>query len=227
MKDLCELTGLSRQAIHFYIQQGLLPEGKKTGRNMAWYGPEHVERIRLVRRLQEEQFLPLKAIRAILDAETHDLDPGKRTILAEVAARLDSSLARTLPTMVDAAEACERRNVPMRDLARMAELGLVAVRGDLVSSESLWLLDVWGQFRGLGFTEEYGFTVDDLQLYEELIAQLFKRETALVLERLPGLPPAQLAVMLERAMPLVHAVLIHFHTGAVRNFFANIGNRER
>ena len=25
MKDLCEATGLPRQAIHFYIQQGLLP----------------------------------------------------------------------------------------------------------------------------------------------------------------------------------------------------------
>ena len=33
MKDLCEATGLPRQAIHFYIQQGLLPAGRKTGRN--------------------------------------------------------------------------------------------------------------------------------------------------------------------------------------------------
>ena len=37
MKDLCEASGLPRQAIHFYIQQGLLPPGQKTGRNMAWY----------------------------------------------------------------------------------------------------------------------------------------------------------------------------------------------
>ena len=35
MKDLCELTGLPRQVIHFYIQQGLVPPGVKTGRNMA------------------------------------------------------------------------------------------------------------------------------------------------------------------------------------------------
>ena len=35
MKDLCDRTGLPRQVIHFYIQQGLLPEGQKTGRNMA------------------------------------------------------------------------------------------------------------------------------------------------------------------------------------------------
>ena len=31
MRDLCSITGLSRQAIHFYIQQGLVPEGTKTG----------------------------------------------------------------------------------------------------------------------------------------------------------------------------------------------------
>jgi DNA-binding transcriptional MerR regulator len=222
MRDLCELTGLSRQAIHFYIQQGLLPEGTKTGRNMAYYGPEHLERLQLVRRLQEEQFLPLKAIRAVLDSETTHLDPGKRNLLAEVGARLDASLTRAVPTTVDAADACARRNVPPADLARMAELGLVAMRGDQVSSESLWLLDVWGQLRALGFTEAHGFTVDDLQIYEELIAQLFKRETALVLERLPGLPAGELAGMLERALPLVHAVLIHFHTAAVRNFFATV-----
>jgi hypothetical protein len=29
-------------------------------RNMAWYPPEYVERIRLIKRLQEERFLPLR-----------------------------------------------------------------------------------------------------------------------------------------------------------------------
>ena len=61
MKDLCESSGLPRQAIHFYIQQGLLPPGRKTGRNMAWYTDEHIERLRLIKKLQHEQFLPLKA----------------------------------------------------------------------------------------------------------------------------------------------------------------------
>jgi DNA-binding transcriptional MerR regulator len=61
MKDLCEATGLPRQAIHFYIQQELLPPGRKTGRNMAWYTDEHIERLHLIKKLQHEQFLPLKA----------------------------------------------------------------------------------------------------------------------------------------------------------------------
>ncbi|HMY59542.1 MAG TPA: MerR family transcriptional regulator, partial [Pseudomonadota bacterium] len=69
MKDLCARTGLPRQAIHFYIREGLLPEGRKTGRNMAYYGEEHIERIALIRRLQEERFLPLRAIKVVLGAK--------------------------------------------------------------------------------------------------------------------------------------------------------------
>ena len=66
MRDLCARTGLSRQAIHFYVAQGLVEAPKKTGRTMGYYTEAHVERILLVRRLQEEHFLPLKAIRAMI-----------------------------------------------------------------------------------------------------------------------------------------------------------------
>lgn len=64
-----ELSGLPRQAIHFYIQQGLLPEGEKTGRNMAYYSAQHVERLKIIRKLQQERFLPLKAIRGSFSRE--------------------------------------------------------------------------------------------------------------------------------------------------------------
>ena len=40
MKDLCAQTGLSRQAIHFYIQQGVVPEGKKTGQISLHFGAD-------------------------------------------------------------------------------------------------------------------------------------------------------------------------------------------
>lgn len=222
MKDLCELTGLSRQAIHFYIQQGLVPEGRKTGRNMAWYGPEHVERLQLVRRLQEERFLPLKAIRALLDGETAHLDPAKRALLTEVGARLEPRDQR--PATVDAAEACARHGVPLADFERFVELGILVVREDggrrVVSSEQLWVLDIWGQLRAAGFTPALGFTPDDVLIYEDAVAKLFERETSMMVDRLAGLPPEQVATMIERVMPLIHATLIHFHTHAVRNFFA-------
>ena len=40
----------------------------RTTRNMAYYPPDFVERIRSIKRLQEERFMPLRLIREVLDA---------------------------------------------------------------------------------------------------------------------------------------------------------------
>jgi DNA-binding transcriptional MerR regulator len=63
MKDLEARTGLTRQAIHFYLREGLLPEPERPKRNVAHYSEEHVDRIKLIKRLQEEKFLPLGVIK--------------------------------------------------------------------------------------------------------------------------------------------------------------------
>ena len=67
MKQLEERTGLGREAIRYYIRQGLLPEPEKPGPNVANYSEDHVERIGLIRKLKDERFLPLGVIKTILD----------------------------------------------------------------------------------------------------------------------------------------------------------------
>lgn len=224
MKDLCNETGLSRQAIHFYIQAGLLPEGDKTGRNMAWYGPAHVERLRLIRRLQEERLLPLKTIRALLDGDTSELPEAQRNLLAEVSSQLPASFAggaaaRELPV----AEALARYDVTADELERMIELGLVAARGTgprrELTGDAARLFDLWTQFRALGFSRELGFVVDDLAPFLTAARDLVAHETQLLLSRVSHLPPAQVAPMIDRALPLVHAAVVHFHTAAIRAVF--------
>ena len=59
-----------RHGASHYLREGLLPEPVKTSRNMAYYPPEFVERIRLIKQLQEERFMPLRVIRDLLDAAT-------------------------------------------------------------------------------------------------------------------------------------------------------------
>ncbi len=60
------------------------------------------------------------------------------------------------------------------ELQRFVELGLVAARPApddesrlQLSTESLWLLDVFGQMRALGFTEALGYRPDDILVYDE------------------------------------------------------------
>jgi DNA-binding transcriptional MerR regulator len=230
MKDLCAETGLSRQAIHFYIQNGLLPEGSKTGKNMAWYGHEHVDRLRLIRRLQEERMLPLKAIRALLAGDTAALPDAQRDLLAEVSSHLPASVVAA-PAELRVGDVLTRHTVERDELERMIELGMLTVRGGAgddreLDGEAGWLLDLWDRWRSLGFTRARGFVVDDLVPFFSAAQDLVAHETELLLTRLAHLPPGEVAPMIERALPIVHATLIHFHAAAVRRVFAAAGPTE-
>jgi DNA-binding transcriptional MerR regulator len=69
ISELADASGVSAGTIKHYLREGLLGGGDgivRTSRNMAWYPPEYVERIRLIKRLQEERFLPLRLIKELL-----------------------------------------------------------------------------------------------------------------------------------------------------------------
>src|SRR5947207_2757185 len=63
ISELADRSGVPVATIHHYLREGLLPEPVKTSRNMAYYPPEFVDRIRLIKQLQEERFMPLRVIR--------------------------------------------------------------------------------------------------------------------------------------------------------------------
>lgn len=225
MKDLMELTGLPRQVIHFYIQQGLLPEGHKTGRNMAYYGEEHLARIRMIRKLQHEHFLPLKAIRALFEERDHAFSPAQRQLLADVKQRLAKELVpKGHAERVDADALLERAGLTREELFAMVEVGLLGVSEDesgrlMVSRDDAWMIELWGQVRALGFGPELGFSPRDLMMYEEAMSALFRRETRMLAERLAHLPPERVAEMVERVLPLVNGFLARYHATKVRNLF--------
>jgi DNA-binding transcriptional MerR regulator len=60
IKELCDRARVTPRTVHFYIQQGLLPPSGTTGPG-ARYTQEHVDRLRLIRLLQNEH-LPLAEI---------------------------------------------------------------------------------------------------------------------------------------------------------------------
>lgn len=229
MKDLCDRSGLPRQAIHFYIQQGLLPPGHKTGRNMAFYGAEHVERLKLVRKLQHERFLPLKAIKALLEDQDAAFSAAQRSFLLGVKQRLDTLGRAAEPqktTLAD--EVLARLAIPRADLDRMIEIGILGARTDeqgrlVIAEKDLWILQGWAEVLRLGFAKELGVEVDDLAMMQEVVQDLFHRETTLLASRIDRLPPERAAEMIEKALPLIHSLLNGFHTAKIRDFFESLG----
>lgn len=83
MAELARLSGVSRETIHYYLREGLLAPGEKSGRTISYYDDSHLERLRLIRQLREEKYLPVAVIRSILRAG------------------LESSLGTDLDTLAD------------------------------------------------------------------------------------------------------------------------------
>ena len=80
VEQLAAACDVSVDTIRFYQARGLLPQPDKEGR-VAWYGPEHVDRLRRIRSLQR-QGLTLAAIRRVLDGELGLADAGLAAAVA-------------------------------------------------------------------------------------------------------------------------------------------------
>ncbi|MBU2648293.1 MerR family transcriptional regulator [bacterium] len=66
MKELVEMTGISKATILYYLSEKLLPLPVKTSPNVAYYPSSTVERIQLIRQLQSRHRFSLAQIRIIL-----------------------------------------------------------------------------------------------------------------------------------------------------------------
>jgi len=125
ISEVVELTGLSKELIHHYLRQGLLPRPETRAR----YSDQQVRLLHLVRQLREDFHLPLEAIRALFEAFA--FDPARVEPMVEieaVAQRMirfgeqgDLGLGRTLT----ADELMADTGIDSDRLAELLELGVI------------------------------------------------------------------------------------------------------
>ncbi|HXF74366.1 MAG TPA: MerR family transcriptional regulator [Actinomycetota bacterium] len=84
VEQLAQACGVSVDTVRYYQSLGLLPPPAREGR-VAWYGPEHVERIREVRRLQRGG-LTLAAIGRVVRGELGRADADLAAAVARARA---------------------------------------------------------------------------------------------------------------------------------------------
>jgi len=196
ISELAEAAGVPVATVRHYLREGLLPEGRKTSRNMAYYPPELVERIRLIKTLQEERFMPLKVIGELLEREGND--PEQVRALLEAADRgFDAALARERER-VPADEVSERLEVPRDALDRLAELGILSPAAEGYSHSDVRIVEAISRFRAGGYDERIGFTVHDAARFLEPLQALARREVELLSEKVVGrMEPEQAAALIE------------------------------
>jgi DNA-binding transcriptional MerR regulator len=182
MSELAERSGVSAGTIKHYLREGLLPEPVRTSRNMAYYPPHFVERIRLIKRLQEDRFMPLKVIRGIVEE-----DPDRAAALLELEDRiLERTLAAQEAGRVSPAEVARRYDVPANVLDRLAELGVLTPTARGYEPDDVLIIEAISRLRAGGYDERLGFTVFDTLRYRDALAPLVEEEVRTLLERLAG-----------------------------------------
>jgi DNA-binding transcriptional MerR regulator len=180
MKDLERATGVGREAIRFYIREGLLPEPERPGRNVAWYDDSFVERISLIKHLQQERFLPLSVIKGIVGSASAP-SPAEVQALRQLDGKLGVQEGKAALRPAEKLSALARRvNLPAAEIRELAAVGAVeiAVRGGAqwLEGRSVAIIEEWAAIRQAGFSDDLGFGVHDAKLYVELVQWLARQE---------------------------------------------------
>jgi DNA-binding transcriptional MerR regulator len=199
MSELAERSGVSAGTIRYYLREGLLGEGEdivRTSRNMAYYPRQYAQRIELIKRLQEERFMPLRVIKRALRE-----DPERLRALIELEDRI---LERALLTAerssrVSVKAVRERYEIPRNVLERLVEIGVLTPNRSGFEQDDVKIIEAIASFRAGGYDEALGFTVYDTLRYREALEPLVEEEVRALLDRLAG------EVEVDRAMEIVAA----------------------
>ena len=192
MSELAERSGVSSGTIKHYLREGLLggrDQIVRTSRNMAYYPENFVDRIRLIKRLQEERFLPLRLIKDVLDD-----DPERAARLVELEDRVvERALAhRAEAGTASRADMARRYDVPENVLTRLEDLRVLSSDGYDADDERI--VAAISRFRAGGYDEALGFTIYDTLRYREALEPLVAEEVGTLLDRLAGEVPVERAV---------------------------------
>lgn len=202
--ELVRQAGVGRGTIQHYVREGLLPAPVKTHKNMAYYDPACVERIRIVQRLRETRYLPLAEIRRVLasDAQVRGGDVARVLVDTQKAALSSISHPSKVPDhRLTLQEAAAEFLLPPATIERLLALHVVDARvaegRRVLEGADLEVLAAIANFRRLGFNEGAGFSVEDLGQYREAIHRLVQSEIQTFVKAFPttarGSDPVALA----------------------------------
>ncbi|MBN1881879.1 MAG: MerR family transcriptional regulator [Deltaproteobacteria bacterium] len=212
ISELAKRADVTIPTIKHYLKEGLLPRPIKTGRTMSYYDEACVDRVRLIKRLQNERFLPLYVIKQILESDT-DLD--QELILREGilgVSRLD------IPTRVVSPEDIEKATGYGAARLKEAErMGVILPQstdgGTIYDTVDLEILSLIRKREDIGIPFEY--TLEMMSIYKKYMKKIVEEDGVLFVRNLLSLKSTEEVITyvwegdsaLVAYMPLIRAKL--------------------
>ena len=170
MSELSKRSGVPGPTIKHYIREGLLPGPEvRTSRNMAYYDARLAGRIRVIKELQAERFLPLRVIGELLeeapsDQIKPDRDAAQRRVLTALAPSLEERASeRSSVQRRKRSDVIKTFGVSRAELESLETAGVLELRGEGdtagYSGIDLRLLDIFADVRRLGLGDLFPISV--------------------------------------------------------------------
>jgi DNA-binding transcriptional MerR regulator len=227
MRDLVARTGLTRETIHYYLSEGLLPPAIKTGRNTALYTEQHLERLRRIQDLRERHFLPLKAIRSVLEEggeSSQSFTAAQRDLIHTVVESFRTTLLDH--SAAGSARSVQQGRISLQDVRELERAGLISVRWDgdqpLLEPDDAEILDAWTQMTEVGISRERGFEPADAALYFKAIKRMVRAEIELFSARYSRISAADPSEVVRRAMPHIEQLISALHRKTMLTFIERL-----
>ncbi len=225
MQDLERATGVGRETIRFYIREGLLPQPERPSRNVAWYDESFVERVALIKELQQKRFLPLQVIKAIVG---NDAEPSRDEVKALI--ELDGRLFPAVEGGTEMpherlAEVARRTGLKGAEIRQLADTGLVEIEtrdGDQwLDDTGIRIAEVWGKVRQAGYTTELGFVPENMRLYVDMVRWLAREELRIFSHAVAGRVDVETSVqMAESGIDLINQIIALFRKATILRYIA-------
>ncbi|MDT0496422.1 MerR family transcriptional regulator [Algiphilus sp. W345] len=210
IKGLSEISGFRRETIRFYVLQGLLPPPVKTSPNMGWYTDRHVKLLALIRKLQNERFLPLKAIKSLVQGSSGEFEFSEQQMasLGELRRALAAEHQDVVVTE-DPGELAPKIGLTTAELEELRSLGFAGSGAATISD--LEVARLWLRMKEAGLSEKRGFSPADLGYLVNLVDSAVNCELEFFLRRIDYMAPAEIRKLVEVIIPSINAIFSILH----------------
>jgi DNA-binding transcriptional MerR regulator len=176
ISELSRRTNVPKETIHYYVREGFIPRPRKKGKNVSDYDETFIERILLIKQIQDHFFLPLPIIKKIIKQQSKS--PELKALL-ELRMGYFSPLDQFLQKEVVGEDSfCKTTGMGKKWLAKFEEWGVISSitrEGEKVYSQDDVIIGrLLVDLDRAGFGPKDGFDPEYARRYTDLYKQIVK-----------------------------------------------------